>query len=162
MKCTRRLFMMILSMMMVTVLLSGCEGQVIDRKEVLVKDDAGIKVTLLKDRTHTSGNELRVVLDIEDTKPGSKIVTAGLFDNANHTAKVNGVDIPVQSYTITTGMPGAEYAKRTWITVKIDDLEAKGIDVSSVYEIKTQFKVQYSYDYSLLGVTNIVTIKLGY
>lgn len=43
---------------------------------------------------------------------------------------------------------------------KIDDLEAKGIDVSSVYEIKTQFKVQYSYDYSLLGVTNIVTIKL--
>lgn len=57
-------------------------------------------------------------------------------------------------------MPESEYAKRTWITIKIDDLEAKGIDVSSVYEIKTQFKVQYSYDYSLLGVTNIVTIKL--
>lgn len=34
--------MMMLSIMMMAVLLSGCEGQVIDRKEVLVKDDAGI------------------------------------------------------------------------------------------------------------------------
>ena len=125
--------MMMLSIMMMAVLLSGCEGQVIDRKEVLVKDDAGIKVTLLKDRTHTSGNELYVVLDIEDTKPGSKIVTAGLFDNANHTAKVNGVDIPVQSYTITTGMPGSGYAERTWITVKIDDLEAEMMANASSY-----------------------------
>ena len=173
MKKLKKILAAVLAIGLILSFLTACDGSMLERKNVLIENQAGVKITFLSDRTHTSadGQTLFVVLDIEDTTGGQKQVLSGLrfVEKAFSTecyAQINGVEIPVSSYTLTNGIPGADHAARTWITVKASDLKEKGIEVKDVKEVKTKFRVRsyLSYrgqlDFGEWQETAPVTIKL--